>query len=78
MDLTKIINEIQSSNLDSGITTVVCKAVQEYYKVLAAAGAVKKASVKKEEMEQVVEEVAVAGEEPIKITKSKKKAKAKK
>ena len=41
MDITRVINEIQSSNLDTDIVSMVCKAVQEYYQKLEAVGAIK-------------------------------------
>ena len=40
MDLTKVINNIQRSNIKAD-KELICKAVQEYNKTLNAAGAVK-------------------------------------
>ena len=54
---------------------MACTAVQEYYQKLEAVGAIKK-DVVKAEMEQVTEEVK-DGDEVIKVTKSKRKAKKK-
>jgi len=75
VDITRVINEIQRSNLDTAIISMACTAVQEYYQKLEAVGAIKK-DVVKAEMEQVTEEVK-DGDEVIKVTKSKRKAKKK-
>ena len=48
-DLTLVINEIQSSNISQEDVPMICKAVQDYYKLMAEVGAIKpaKAVVKK-------------------------------
>ena len=80
--LSQVINNVQRSNIKSN-KELVCKAVQEYYKVLAETGvvkeekapeAVKKVVVPEEPVEEVSEEIV----EEIKEPKPKAKAKAKK
>ena len=83
MDLSYMINEVQRSNIKSDLRPIVCKAVQEYYKILVDGQAIKPKDaviVEEPEVKEVVEvkepivvEDVVEVIEPVKTKKKRSK-----